>query len=172
MIGDCSDVMTLSTEYGWVPGVIGDTVSAHARYYARAWDFGPTFEARVAEEMAVFIRRYDPCRDRLFRAVGNGRLLGTLTIDGSDPALEPGDAHLRWFIVMDVDRGAGVGRALMAEAMGFLETAGYRSCHLTTFAGLAAARHLYETHGFRLSVAAPGRSWGTAVTEQRFDWRR
>ena len=60
----------------------------------------------------------------------------------------------------------------MTAAMGFLQAAGYHSCHLTTFAGLAAARRLYEAHGFRLVDAAPGETWGTAVTEQRFEWQR
>ena len=164
--------MTTSIEHGWVPGIVGETVTAHAAYYTRAWGFGPAFEAGVAAEMGQFVRRYDPNRDRLFRAVRTGRLVGSLTIDGSDPALEAGDAHLRWFIVMDADRSAGVGRSLMSAAMGFLEAAGYRSCHLTTFAGLAAARRLYEAHGFRLVDAAPGETWGTAVTEQRFEWQR
>ena len=164
--------MTTSIEHGWVPGIVGETVSAHAAYYARAWGFGPAFEAGVAEEMGQFVRRYDPNRDRLFRAVRTGRLVGTLTIDGSDAALEAGNSHLRWFIVRDADRSAGVGRSLMSAAMDFLEAVGYRSCHLTTFAGLAAARRLYEVHGFRLVDSAPGETWGTAVTEQRFEWRR
>ena len=166
------DMMTTAIEHGWIPGIVGEAVTAHAAYDARTWGFGPTFEAGVAVELGQFVRRYDPSRDRLFRAMRTGRLVGTLTIDGSDPTLEAGDAHLRWFIVMAADRSAGVGRSLMTAAMGVLEAAGYRSCHLTTFAGLVAARRLYLGHGFRLVDAAPGERWGTAVTEQRFEWRR
>jgi len=40
--------------------------------------------------------------------------------------------------------------------------------YLDTFKGLDAARHLYETCGFRLTQEATGSQWGTPVTEQRF----
>jgi RimJ/RimL family protein N-acetyltransferase len=41
---------------------------------------------------------------------------------------------------------------------------------LTTFAGLDAARALYERLGFRLVAEADGETWGTKVREQRFEW--
>ncbi len=154
---------------GWRPGVIGDVVAAHAVYYAREWGFGPRFEAKVAWEMAEFIDRYAPERDRLLTASSSAGFLGGVVIDGTDPKLAQGQAHLRWFIATDAARGTGVGGALLAEALAFLGAAGFSACYLTTFAGLTAARRLYERHGFRLMAEAPGSAWGVEVMEQRFE---
>ena len=157
--------------HGWVPGIIGEVVRAHAAFYAREWGFGPFFEAKVAREMGAFLQRYDPARDCLFRAEdagGGGRFLGALTVDGGDPKLEEGVAHLRWFIVADGARGRGVGGALMRTGLDFLAEAGFRSCFLATFAGLDAARRLYEGAGFVPDGEAEAESWGTRVVEQRF----
>lgn len=161
--------MHVEISHGWWPGLIGEVVRAHAVYYAREWRFGAPFETKVAREMADFVDRCTPGRDRIFRAEGSGSLLGSLTIDGSDPSLAPGEAHLRWFIVTDEARGLGLGRLLMRTATDFLDTVGYRSCYLTTFAGLDAARRLYEGAGFRLVGEASSMTWGTEVVEQRFE---
>jgi GNAT superfamily N-acetyltransferase len=161
-------VSGVSIRHGWVPGVVGEVVRAHAAFYAREWSFGPFFEAKVAREMGDFLQRYDPAKDRLFHAEGDGRFLGSLTVDGGDPALAEGVAHLRWFIVADGARGRGVGGALMRAGLGFLAEAGFRSCYLTTFAGLDPARRLYEDAGFVLAGETEAESWGTPVSEQRF----
>jgi GNAT superfamily N-acetyltransferase len=160
--------MQLHIRDGWVPGIIGFTASAHARYYAREWGFGPVFEAQVATGMATFIERYDPRRDLLLWAELDGEIAGTITIDGTDPALPEGQAHLRWFIVPDFARGLGVGRQLFEAALNHLTVTGYNSCYLTTFAGLDPARRLYESAGFALHKEQQGESWGTPVLEQLF----
>jgi GNAT superfamily N-acetyltransferase len=67
-------------------------------------------------------------------------------------------------------RGRGLGRRLIEAAMGFCRRAGHRSVYLTTFAGLDAARALYEQQGFRLVAEADGETWSTRVREQRFEW--
>ena len=159
----------MNLEAGWRPGVIGAIATAHGVYYAREWGFGPFFEAKVAREAADFVDRYDPARDLLLSAERDGAFLGSVVIDGSDPALPPATAHLRWFITTDAARGTGVGGRLMAAAMDFLAAAGHRRCYLTTFEGLDAARRLYERHGFRLTAEAPAETWGVTVVEQRFD---
>lgn len=160
--------MPVQIHAGWVPGLIGYTASAHARYYAREWGFGPIFEAKVAGGMAAFIERYDTARDLLLWAEVDGEMAGTITIDGSDPTLPEGQAHLRWFIVSDSARGFGVGRRLFETALSHLEEAGFTSCFLTTFAGLDPARRLYESAGFALREEQEGESWGTRVVEQVF----
>ena len=45
---------------------------------------------------------------------------------------------------------------------------GFAETHLSTFAGLAAARHLYETRGFVLAEEKVGAQWGRELVEQRF----
>lgn len=159
----------IETGHGWQPGLIGWIAAEHGRYYQREWNFNATFEAIVAEGLGSFFQRYDPERDRTIWASKDGAFLASLTIDGSDPCLNSDQAHLRWFIVSDAARGTGLGRRLMNEGAAFLKGAGYRRCYLTTFAGLDAARRLYEDYGYQLTEEAEDTTWGTPVLEQRFD---
>jgi len=151
---------------GYRPGAIGRIAQMHGRYYARDWGFPPSFEALVARELADFVDGYDPARDGLWlldpqRVVGSIALVGPR---GEEPA------RLRWFIVDDEARGSGAGALLMQAAMDFARAAGFRRVYLTTFAGLDAARRLYERHGFNLTGESPDDHWGATVNEQRFDW--
>jgi hypothetical protein len=43
--------------------------------------------------------------------------------------------------------------------------------YLSTFAGLDAARRLYEKAGFRLRAEGEGDHWGKTVVEQAFELR-
>ena len=76
---------------------------------------------------------------------------------------------MRFFIVDSAHRGAGLGEQLMRTALDFCRSAGHQRVFLTTFAGLDAARKLYERHGFVLTEERSDRTWGLEVTEQRFD---
>lgn len=158
---------------GYLPGTIGAVAALHARYYAEQHGFGSFFEAKVAREMAEFVARFDPMHDGLWLAVDRGRIEGSLVIDGSES--DDGEhrtGHLRWFIIGDNLRGKGVGKRMIETAMAFCGRTGIRRTYLTTFAGLDAARSLYERAGFRLVHEARGRTWGRAATEQRFEWTR
>ncbi|MBN3726802.1 GNAT family N-acetyltransferase [Burkholderia sp. Ac-20379] len=149
---------------GYRPGCIGDIAGLHGRFYAEHWGFGAFFEKRVATELAAFADALPATGKALWLCEADGRTLASLAIDG-DPGTQSG--HLRWFIVDDALRGTGIGRQMMARAMQFAD-AHYRDVYLTTFKGLDAARHLYESFGFTLDEEAEGTQWGTRVTEQRF----
>lgn len=156
---------------GWRPGIIGDVVSLQARYYARHWGFGSFFEAKLATELASFVRRYDPLVDLIVSVGDAEQVLGSVTVDGSDPKRPDDLAHLRWFILHDASRGHGLGRRLIGRALEFARGTGRAGVYLWTFAGLDAARRIYEAAGFRLVQELPGETWGTRVTEQRFELR-
>jgi GNAT superfamily N-acetyltransferase len=156
---------------GWRPGIIGEIVSLQARYYARHWGFGSHFEAKIASEAANFLRRYDARADLLTSFGDADHLVGTVTVDGSDPHRPDDLAHLRWFILDDEARGLGLGRRLIARSLEFARGSGRAGVYLWTFAGLDAARHLYDQAGFRLVEELSGETWGTRVTEQRFELR-
>jgi GNAT superfamily N-acetyltransferase len=143
-------------------------VALQARYYAAAWGFGPFFEAKLARELAEFAGRYDPRQDLILSAADGERTIGAVTIDGGDPHAPGGLLHLRWFILADGCRGRGIGRALLDEGLAFARATGRAGIYLWTFAGLDAARRLYDAAGFRLAEEHPGDTWGTRVTEQRF----
>jgi GNAT superfamily N-acetyltransferase len=155
---------------GFEPGALGRVVEPHGTYYAKHWGFGVSFEAIVARGLADFLAAFDAARDGFWVARTGGdddRISGSISVVGA-PGPEP--ARLRWFILEEAAQGKGVGRTLMREAMAFCGRAGHRHVYLTTFAGLDAARRLYEDFGFRLTREAVDRGWGVTVTEQRFDW--
>ena len=157
-------------EHGYRPGIIADVVDAHIAYYGPAWGFGLQFEAKVATELCNFLLRYNPTRDLFLSAIGpDNSFLGTITIDGIKSDTDEG-AHLRWFILADAARGTGLGKRLISEAINFSDARQYWKIYLTTFAGLDAARHLYEQAGFQLTAETSADTWsGGSVGEQRFE---
>ena len=135
-------------------------------FYALRHRFGRAFEARIAAGLGEFAGRIDRPVNAIWHAARAGRIIGTITVDGED--LGVGIAHLRWFIVDDGLRGAGIGRRLLAAAIAHCDRHQFRETHLWTFRGLDAARRLYEANGFELAEARPGATWGREVMEQHF----
>ena len=154
---------------GYVPGIIGRVTELHASYYSRFWNFGAIFEAQVASGLAEFFNRYDEKRDRFLSLVDGGTVQGSICIDGLKAETE--GAHLRWFILSADLRGRGHGRRLLEEAILFCRERKYGRVYLWTFEGLLAARHLYESSGFRLVHQAEGSRYGTRVVEQKLELR-
>jgi GNAT superfamily N-acetyltransferase len=155
---------------GYVPGAIGRVVELHGTYYAQQWGFGLFFEAMIATELASFLSRYDESHDTFWIAVDDQRIVGSITIDGSEAAVK--GAHLRWFILDPEYLGKGIGNQLMGEAMRFCEEKNFQRVHLSTFTGLDSARHLYEKWRFKLVEEYESNTWGVRVREQTFDWVR
>lgn len=151
----------------YVPGSLGRVAELHGAYYHDHWRFGFSFEAKVAIELAKFLKRYEEHRDGFWTVSADGRVEGSITIDGIHAENE--GAHLRWFIMSDALRGKGAGNQLISAATNFCRRAGYNKIYLWTFEGLNAARHLYEKAGFRLVEEHRGTRWGREVNEQRFE---
>jgi GNAT superfamily N-acetyltransferase len=158
---------TLTISCGYVPGAIGRIAELHGRYYAKHWEFGLYFEAKVATALSEFLQRYDRNRDGFWTATRNNRIEGSIAIDGVHAARE--GAHLRWFIVSEKLHGRGAGSLLIDKALSFCRQKKYRRVYLWTFQGLDSARHLYEKAGFTLVEQFSGKQWGPAVEEQRFE---
>lgn len=157
---------------GWQPGLPGWVIAEHGRYYAREWQLGAGFEAKVAEAMGEWLGRYNPTRDLMLTAMLAGEPVGSISLDGSGSHAAEHGARIRFFILSQAARGHGIGRRLMREMMGFIEMAGFDRAFLTTFRGLDAARHLYESEGFRLESETEDATWGRPLHEQLFRWRR
>jgi GNAT superfamily N-acetyltransferase len=152
---------------GYIPGSIGRITELHGVYYHAHWDFGLFFEAKVGSDLCSFLRRYDDTCDGIWTATTRNRIEGAVAIDGRHAQNE--GAHLRWFIVSDALRGQGIGRQLLETAIAFCRQKQYDRVFLWTFKGLEAARHLYESLGFKLVYQQEGKQWGTTVTEQKFE---
>ena len=151
---------------GYRPGALAGVLGLHMSYYAREWGFGQAFETKVASELAEFLSRMDPARDLFLTAWRGDALAGSISMDvtggGSD------GAHLRWFVVSESERGSGLGKQLMARAIEHADSVAAGPVWLTTFAGLEAARALYERHGFTLSSQSEDDQWQGGVREQLF----
>ncbi|MBX9467159.1 MAG: helix-turn-helix domain-containing GNAT family N-acetyltransferase [Rhizobium sp.] len=163
-----------SVQSGWRPGLLGRCIEMHARHYSETSDFGRQFEAIVAGGLAEFATRLErPC-NAIWAGLIDDRIVGTIAIDGEDlngtttSASGARLAHLRLFIVDPSARGSGLGKALLQEALHFVDTQDFSETHLWTFRGLDTARRLYEASGFRLVEERPGSQWGAHVLEQRF----
>lgn len=152
---------------GYRPGLIGRVAEMHACFYARHAGFGQFFESQVASGLADFAGRLSQEGNQIWCATLHGHIVGAIAIDGQD--LGGQQAHLRWFILDDGCRGLGVGQQLLRTALDFCDVQGFAATQLWTFAGLDAARHLYEAQGFALVHQASGSQWGSTVTEQQFN---
>jgi GNAT superfamily N-acetyltransferase len=159
----------ISIVEGYIPGALGRVAELHAKYYSEQVKFGLQFELRVARTVGDFLARYDPQRDGLWFAVVNGRIEGTVSIDGSAAAAE--GARLRWFIVSEELRCAGIGSRLLNAAVAFCRDRHYERIYLWTFEQFAATRRLYERHGFVLTEQLEGMHYGSAVREERYERR-
>lgn len=162
--------MSLVIRAGYTVGCVGRVTELHARFYSRHANFGLAFEARVAREMAAFLERYQAGHDGIWLAFEGDEIQGCVAIEGASS--EGQAAHLRWFITSDETRGSGIGSQLLASALAHCDRLGFEVIGLHTFAGLDAARHLYEKNGFRLVHQQLGSKWSTEVQEQRFERRK
>jgi GNAT superfamily N-acetyltransferase len=152
---------------GYIPGAIGRIVELHGNYYHKHWGFGLFFESMVATGLSEFLRRRNEAQDGFWVAHIEGEIVGSIAIDGIHHGSK--GAHLRWFIVAPEHQGQSVGNLLLGEAIKFCNEKKFNKVYLWTFAGLDAARHLYEKCGFRLCEQCEGNQWGKTMIEQRFE---
>ena len=149
------------------PGDLGWLIGLHGRWYAENKGFNLQFEWTVAQIVADVAPRLSPPLVTMLVARDDEGPLATLTADGGDPD-EAGRGHIRIVIAEPRAQGRGLGQRLLAEGLANLRAAGLSGAYLDTFAGLDAARRVYEKAGFRLTAEAEGDTWGTPVNEQRF----
>lgn len=152
-------------------GALGDITALHARYYATHWGFDIRFEAEVARELGDFALAFDPSRDGFWLATDSsdatGAIAGSLIIDRQE--IRDGGGRLRWFIIDPTLQARGLGRRLLEDSLAFCRAKGDRGLYLKTFAGLDAARKLYETVGFELVEEIHDTDWNEGgITHQTF----
>ena len=150
---------------GHRPGDMGWVVEAHGRLYAvdNGWD--DRFEALIAEIVSVFLRNYDPIRERCWIAEQGGVRVGSVFVVRQDDEI----AKLRLLLVDPAVRGVGLGQTLVHECVVFARAAGYRTLRLWTNDVQVAARRIYEREGFRLVASEPHADFGIPIVGETWE---
>jgi DNA-binding MarR family transcriptional regulator/N-acetylglutamate synthase-like GNAT family acetyltransferase len=146
-------------DFGWI-------VTRHAELYMREYGWAGPFEGLCAQIVADFVNNFDPERERCWIAEMNGENVGCVMLVKDD---QPGVARLRLLLVDPKARGLGLGAKLVDECVRFARAKGYAKVTLWTHSVLAAARHVYEGAGFKLTSSEPRHSWGKDVVAEFWD---
>jgi len=144
------------------PGDIGLVAKRHGELYAEEYGWDERFEALVAGILARFVENFRPERERCWLAERDGRFLGCVFVVEKDQDT----AQLRMLLVEPAARGMGLGKQLVAECIRFARAKRYRRMVLWTNSVLDAARHVYESFGFRLIEQGKHSAFGKDLVEQ------
>ena len=147
------------------PGDIGWIVHLHGVLYAKEYGWNHTFDAYVAEGLAKFAVSFDAEKDRLWIAEKGEQIVGFIAITGHSET----EAQLRWFLVHPTERGRGLGRTLLNNALEFCRQRKFRSVFLWTVSDLKAAAHLYRSMGFHKTEEKTHQIWGRTLTEEKYE---
>jgi GNAT superfamily N-acetyltransferase len=138
------------------PGAMGWVVHRHGALYAAEYGWDWTFEALVAQVASEFVLKFNPARDRCWIAELDGQIMGSAFVVEKSAEI----AKLRLVYVEPAARGLGISRHLLEASIAFAHAAGYAKMMLWTNRNLVAARGLYATAGFTMTLEEPYHGFG------------
>jgi len=155
------DPLRVRTDF--TPADLDAVIRLHVEVYCEGLGYDDTFHEHVDPQLRAWAAGRTG-RDRFWLVERDGVLVGCVAVVREDDPT----ARLRWFVVHPSERGKGVGRWLLAEAITFARSAGYTSMMLWTVNTLTTAAKLYTDAGFRLAGEKPG-GWLPGMLEQRYE---
>jgi GNAT superfamily N-acetyltransferase len=136
------------------PGDLGRLIELHGIAYDPVPGFGLPFEAFVAQTIAEYVLD-NGAKGKIWLAERDGRLVGCTAI----VLREDGRGQLRWVLVAPSERGAGLGKRLVNDALAFCREQGCTSVFLETTDGLRESQTLYERLGFAITSDSVAELW-------------
>ncbi len=135
-------------------GDLGRIIALHGKCYNSLPGFGLKFEAFVARTLAEYVLETGE-NGRIWLAERNGELIGCTAIVLRDRQ----QAQLRWVLVDQSARGAGLGKELVSRALKFARDNACRAVILETTDGLPESQALYEKLGFSAAANSEEELW-------------
>lgn len=135
-------------------GDLGRIISLHGEVYDSIDGFGLRFEAFVAQTLAEYVLQNE-ARGRIWMAERGGVLVGCTAALLRDD----GRGQLRWVVVCPEERGQGLGKQLVVDAIQYCRSANCRSLYLETTDGLVESQTLYESLGFSIASSSITTLW-------------
>ncbi|MGO4293395.1 bifunctional helix-turn-helix transcriptional regulator/GNAT family N-acetyltransferase [Chitinophaga sp. RAB17] len=163
--GEGAAVSDIHIRYNLQPGDVGYLIYLHGHLYAKESGYNLEFEAYVCKTFYEFLPTYNPAKDRIFLAIADNQIVGSVAILGSSRHL----AQLRWFLIHPDYRGRGLGKKLLQEAIVFCREKDYQKVYLMTTSMQETAIALYKNAGFRKTGEKYLQLWGQQLYEQRYD---
>ena len=145
-------------------GELGWLVHRQGVLYAEEQGWNGEFEALIARIYAEFAEAPDTPAKRLWIAERGDAVAGSVFVlpNAEDARV----AQLRMLYVEPWARGSGLGQRLVEKTIAFSRAAGYRRIMLWTQDCLVAARHVYQSAGFKLAREEKHFSFGTELNGQ------
>jgi DNA-binding MarR family transcriptional regulator/N-acetylglutamate synthase-like GNAT family acetyltransferase len=147
------------------PGDFGWIVQRHAELYAQEYGWTEPFEGVCAQIVADFANKNDPEREQCWIAEMDGENVGCVFLVADSDTV----ARIRLLLVDPKARGLKLGARLVDECVALARRAGYKKITLWTHSVLAAARHIYQKAGFKLTRSEERISFSKPVVSEHWD---
>jgi DNA-binding MarR family transcriptional regulator/GNAT superfamily N-acetyltransferase len=148
-------------------GDIGWITMRQGQVYTAEYGWDGSYEALVAEILGRFASAFKPGREQAWIAEQSAMITGSVFLVEEDAIT----ARLRLLFVEPAARGHGLGRNLIRSCTEFAKDSSYSRIVLWTQSMLGAARHLYQSEGYRMIASEPHHSFGHDLVGETWELR-